>query len=292
MEHVTEEKPQVCPLCKTPSPAFHMRKNNCSLYKCGSCKFWFVYPLPKLDDVYNQDYFTGGHGGFGYVNYDRDKQPMVSTSESYVKLIEKYSLGHGRWLDVGAATGFFLSIVQRFGFEPSGVEMSAYAAGVARDKGFSVITGTSAQVPDEPKYDVVSMIDVIEHVSDPRAEILRVRELLKDGGLFFLDTQDTGSLYARIMGRRWHLIVPPEHVNYFSRKNLSLLLTQCGFDVLELTTIGKRFSLPYIFSMLYKWQKLSLWLSLAQICERGWLAKIYLPINLRDTMSLVARKRS
>lgn len=292
METDIKEKPSMCPLCAAVEPAFFMSKNRCSLYECKNCKFWFVYPMPKLDEVYAQDYFTGAHSGFGYVNYDRDKKPMISTSEHYIKLIEKYSSARGKLLDIGAATGFFLSIAQRFGFEAYGVEISAYAANEAREKGFDVVTGTSADIPNEPKFDVVTMIDVIEHVSDPRAEIMRVHELLKDGGLYFINTQDTGSLYARLMRRRWHLIVPPEHVYYFSRKNIALLLGQCGFEVLEATTIGKRFSLPYIFAMLYTWQGLSLWRFISELCEHGWLSKIYIPINLGDNMSIIARKRS
>lgn len=291
MENEIQKKPLVCALCGASAPALFMRKNTCTLYACSVCKFWFVYPVPAVIDVYTKEYFTGAHGGFGYVDYDRDKKPMVSTSERYLQRIERYMPRHGRLLDVGAATGFFLSIVKRFGFDPYGVEMSDYAAGEARAKGLLVITGTLADVPPAPLFDVITMIDVIEHVADPRAEVLRVHALLKSGGIFAIDTQDTGSLYARILRRQWHLIVPPEHLNYFNRKNLTLLLTQSGFEVLEIKTIGKRFSPPYIFSMLYSWQKLSFWKMLARICERGWLSRLHIPINLGDTMFIIARKK-
>lgn len=291
MENEIQKKPLECPLCGASAPAFFMRKNNCTLYACPACKFWFVYPVPGVADVYTKEYFTGAQSGFGYVDYDRDKKPMVSTNERYLQHIEKYLPGRGRLLDVGAATGFFLSIVKRFGFDPYGVEMSDYAAAAARGKGLPVITGTLTDVPSAPLFDVITMIDVIEHVADPRSEVMRVRGLLKNGGIFAIDTQDTGSLYARILRRRWHLIVPPEHLNYFNRENIALLLTQCGFEVLEITTIGKRFSLPYIFTMLYSWQKLSFWKILARACERGWLSRLQIPINLGDTMFIIARKK-
>ncbi len=292
MENETKNTPLTCPLCSAPAPVFFMRKNNCTLYVCMSCKLWFVYPIPNLSEVYSQDYFTGAHGGFGYADYDRDKKPMISTFERYLQRIEKYALGHGKLLDIGAATGFFLSIAKRFGFEPYGVELSDYAAEEGRKKGLSIITGTLADVPPDPLFDVITILDVIEHVADPRDEILRAHALLKSGGIYAINTQDTGSLYARILKRRWHLIVPPEHLYYFSRANITLLLAQCGFEVLEISTIGKRFSLPYIFTTLYAWQKLSIWRWLAQLSERGWLAKIYLPINLGDNMFVIARKLS
>ena len=255
-----------------------MRKNNCTLYTCIACKFWFVYPVPEVAEVYTQEYFTGALGGFGYVNYDCDKKPMTSTFEQYVRLIKTYMPSPGRLLDIGAATGFFLSIAKRFGFDPYGVEISDYAAEQAREKGLPVITGTLVDVPPAPLFDVVTILDVIEHVMDPRAEIMRVHGLLREGGIFAINTQDTDSLFARIMKRRWHLIVPPEHLYYFDRENIRLLLAQCGFEVLEITTIGKHFSLPYIFATLHAWQKLALWRFLARLCERGWLSRIYFPI--------------
>jgi dolichol-phosphate mannosyltransferase len=290
-ERESQGKPLACALCGAPHPVFFKRKNNCTLYACTACKFWFVYPVPEVSDVYTKDYFVGADSGFGYVDYESDKKPMVSTNEQYVKLITTYVPQRGRLLDVGAATGFFLSIAQRLGFDPHGVEMSDYAAGEARGKGLPVITGTLADVPPAPLFDAITMIDVIEHVTDPRTEVTRVNALLKSGGIFAIDTQNTGSLYARLLRTRWHLIVPPEHLNYFNRENITLLLTQCGFEVLEITTVGKRFSLPYIFNMLHTWQKLWLWQTLARVCERGLLSKIYIPINLRDTMFVVAQKK-
>jgi 2-polyprenyl-3-methyl-5-hydroxy-6-metoxy-1,4-benzoquinol methylase len=290
MENEIQKTLMQCPVCGTGVPVLYMRKNNCTLYACTACKFWFVHPVPSVADVYTQEYFTGAHGGFGYVNYDRDKKPMASTFEQYVQCIEKYAPDHGRLLDIGAATGFFLSIVKHFGFDPYGVEISDYAAAQAREKGFPVITGVLADVPLTPRFSVITILDVIEHVMDPRAEIMRVRELLCEGGIFVINTQDTGSKYARLMGRKWHLIVPPEHLYYFNRKNMRLLLAQCGFEVLEITTIGKRFSLPYIFATLHAWQKIPLWRTLARLCEHGWLSRMYIPINLGDNMLILARK--
>lgn len=291
MENEIQEKPLTCAICGARSPQFFMRKNKCTLYACTACKLWFVYPIPNVALVYTEEYFTGAHQGFGYVDYDRDKEPMTPTFEKYLKRIEAYVPNRGRLLDIGTATGFFLSIAQRLGFDPYGVEMSDYAAEQAREKGLPVITGTLSDISPAPLFDVITILDVIEHVADPRVEIMRVHELLREGGIFAINTQDTGSLYARILRKRWHLITPPEHLYYFNRENLSLLLKQCGFEVLEITTVGKRFSLPYIFSTLYTWQKLSFWRVLARVCNNGWLSRLHIPINLGDTMFIVARKK-
>ena len=85
--------------------------------------------------------------------------------------------------------------------------------------------------------------------------------------------------------------MPPEHLFYFNRKNFRALLEENGFEVLSILTIGKRFTLQYIFKTLYVWQKLSLWKFLSDVCGGARLRRIALPINLRDNMFVIAHKK-
>jgi 2-polyprenyl-3-methyl-5-hydroxy-6-metoxy-1,4-benzoquinol methylase len=210
--------------------------------------------------------------------------------DEYIRRIKTLISLPARLLDVGAATGFFLDIARKHGFQVSGVEISAFAAEEGRKKGIDMITGTLHQIPQERSFEVITMFDLIEHVSDPRAEIALSKKLLTKDGLLVINTPDIGSLYARIMGRKWHLIVPPEHLYYFTRTNMKMLLEEEGFKVLSIGTVGKRFTLAYIFKTLYTWQKLSLWKHLSHWFERGKLANVALPVNLYDNMFVIARK--
>jgi 2-polyprenyl-3-methyl-5-hydroxy-6-metoxy-1,4-benzoquinol methylase len=210
-----------CSICGSESIKFS-DKRGYSLYRCKACSFVFVHPIPDSTHVYGEDYFAGAVAGHGYVNYEGDKEPMVPTFEKYVRSIQALAPAHGRLLDVGAATGFFLEIARRFGFEVYGVEISAFAAEKASEKGIPMITGTLADVPPTPKFNVLTMLDVIEHVSDPKSELSRAHSLLEKDGVLIINTPDIGSMYARLMGKNWHLIVPPEHLFYFNRANMRL----------------------------------------------------------------------
>ena len=278
-----------CMMCRATSRLF-ARKSGYALYACRACGLKFVYPVPDSTGVYGEGYFSGAQNGFGYVDYDADKEPMVPAFKKYIKHIQQYGAGK-RILDVGAATGFFLEIARHSGFDAYGVELSAYAAKRATEKGIPMITGTLSDVPDSPKFDVITMLDVIEHVPNPALEIKKANSLLEKGGLLVINTPDIGSFYARLMGTRWHLIVPPEHLFYFNRKNIRALLEENGFEVLSILTIGKRFTLQYIFKTLYVWQKLSLWKFLSDVCGGARLRRIALPINLRDNMFVIAHKK-
>ncbi len=281
-----------CLLCNSTQVEEFLTKNRCTIYTCTECRLRFVYPIPDTETVYGKDYFTGAEEGFGYVDYDKDKEPMIPAFGEYLIRARKFMPEADRLLDVGAATGFFVRFANEQGFKASGVELSKYAAEEGAAKGLDMTTGTIHELLPEREgmYDVITMLDVIEHVPDPSSDIRAAGSLLVPGGLLMINTPDTGSLYAKVMRKRWHLLTPPEHLVYFNRKNLSTLLTREGFETVWVGTIGKRFTLSYIFRTLYGWQGIRLWHTLARITERGLFARIALPINLGDNLFLIARK--
>ncbi|OGG80038.1 hypothetical protein A3A39_03025 [Candidatus Kaiserbacteria bacterium RIFCSPLOWO2_01_FULL_54_13] len=278
----------VCHVCGEETKRYG-EKNSHFIYRCRSCELLFVFPLPaSTSEIYGKDYFEGAGGGFGYVDYDEDKEPMVPAFKKYLALIQEALSGKGRLLDVGAATGFFVRLARDAGFEATGVELSDHAASLGRSRGLDIKTGTLKDV--HGTFDCVTMLDVIEHVADPRADIDRAHALLSPGGILVINTPDAGSFVARAMGLKWHLVVPPEHLYYFSRSNIRQLLESEGFEVVLNTTIGKAFTLPYVLKTLHKWTKLAIFDRLASLVARSSLARFSIPLNLRDNMFILARK--
>lgn len=269
-------------------------KSGFHLHRCPGCGFLFVHPLPESPlTIYSEDYFAGASGGHGYVEYDRDKQVMIPSFERYLDAIEKAYGKKGKMLDIGAATGFFLDIARKRGWETAGIEPSDHAAGLGRAKGIDVRTGTldTYEAP-EHSFDAVTLWDVIEHVPDPRETLRQVQRLLRPGGIIALNTPDADSLWARTLGMRWHLIVPPEHLHLFGTRSLRRLLTESGFEHLLTSKIGKTFTVQYVFHTLAHWQKLGIWSALAGHFTRNPLGKVGLPINLRDNVFMLGRGRS
>lgn len=251
----------------------------------------FVYPIetaPK--DIYNRDYFEGAAKGFGYTNYDEDKEPMKPVFLKYLELIGA-ALGDkkGKLLDVGAATGYFVGLAQEAGYEAEGVDISEHAARLGRSKGLVVHAGTIDDMSGT--YNCVTMLDLIEHVPDPRSVIKKAATLLSSGGVLIINAPDAGSLVARILGRRWHLISPPEHLHYFNRENMRNLLEDEGFEVVRMTTIGKWFTLKYIFKVLARSTHISLFQKMSSIFSHKPFAQLSFPVNLHDNMFVLARRR-
>ncbi len=282
-----------CIICNSDKISFFIRKNNCDIFCCNNCKLLFVYPM-KTDTatIYSDDYFCGAKKTFGYIDYDSDKEPMVPTFIKYLEIIEKIIPNRGKLLDVGAATGFFINIAKKRDWNATGIELSDFAASSARAKGFDVKTGTLSSGDFLPEsYDVITIFDVIEHFPNPLVEIKTASKILKKGGIIVINTPDTGSIIAKIFGKKWHLIVPPEHLYYFNSINLTTLLEKNGFKVIKKMKVGKHFTLQYIFKMLYMWQKLSFWKKLSNFFSKKIFSNISLPINTRDNIFIIAVKK-
>lgn len=286
-----EEKILPCPVCKTEKATFYCAKNKYRIYMCASCGYGFVSPTPPTtQELYDENYFRNTQGeSFGYVDYDKDKEAMRSVFDDSLLKLEKLTAGR-KLMDIGAATGYFLDIAKKRNWQTYGSEISEFAGAEAQKRGHIMHIGELTNAQNLDTQDVITMWDVLEHVTSPREYVKKALELLNPDGVLFVNTVNISSLWSKFMGKRWHLIVPPEHLNYFSTESLKQLLKQEGFTVLEARTLGKKFSLAYIFKTLHSWQGLMMWRYLASFFDKPIFRTLQIPINLRDNIYVIARK--
>ena len=283
---------KTCPVCDQITSNFFVKKDNFNFFKCGDCGLIFISPVPGDNlKIYSSDYFSGAKKGFGYVDYDIDKRAMSSSLNSYLDKIEKVLPQKGNLLDIGAATGFFIEMAEKRGWKTQGVEFSEYAAQKARDKKLNVKTGTfESSGLKENSFNLVTLWDVVEHLSNPKETLFSVYNILDKGGVIAINTPDSGSFVARALNKGWHLIVPPEHLFLFSQKSLSKLLKGIGFEILFIGKIGKKFTLQYAVQIMANKQKSSVLNLLAKNLQNNFLGKIIIPFSLGDNFFLLARK--
>lgn len=201
----------------------------------------------------------------------------------------QWHAGRPRLLDVGCYSGIFLEIAAEHGWDAWGIEPSRWAAQEARRRGLQVVTGTLADAEFPPEsFDVVTLWDVIEHFTDPKAEIRRINRLLKPHGVVCIHTIDIGSLLPRLLGPRWPWLMEM-HLYYFSRRTLALLLRMTGFQVVRQFAQGRYLALDYLLAQLS-----ALSPRLPRILRRGagrlGIGQWAIPINLGDLCTTLARK--
>lgn len=265
------------------------------LLRCQKCGLIFVElqpELPELKKIYGQNYFKNTNSNsIGYEDYLKDKPNIIKTFEKRFKDIEKLYPEKGKILDLGCAMGFFLEVAENHGWTPYGVEISNYAVNIAKKRfGEKISNGTLDEVSFPNNFfDIITMWDYFEHIPDPFQELSRARQLLKKDGLLILSTPNADSLPHKIFKDRWMGYKDQEHLYYFSKKNVRMLLEQSGFKVLKTERVGKYISLDMFIKRLGLYNKF-----LANILK-SLQSKTDLPnfsfyINPLDIICLYAKK--
>src|SRR5688572_14968651 len=98
--------------------------------------------------------------------YDQGREQRGLQARKIIEAVLQYKKG-GRLLDVGAASGILLEQAAKLGFEGEGVEPSRSLAKSAQEAGLKVHLGTFPHPAVQGQFDVITLVDVIEHVPCP-----------------------------------------------------------------------------------------------------------------------------
>jgi 2-polyprenyl-3-methyl-5-hydroxy-6-metoxy-1,4-benzoquinol methylase len=257
-----------------------------AIVQCLNCGL--IYSNPRWDDAELMDSYEAVEDPL----YLQEREGRVLTFEHHLRPLEKITgeAAGRKLLDVGCYIGVFLEIATRHGWDALGIEPSQWAAEQARKNGLNVIHGTlaSMNLPTE-SFDVVTLWDVIEHLSDPMAEIQRVHRVLKPGGLIVIHTMDIDSPFARVMGGKWPWLMEM-HIYYFSQRTMAAMLEKASFCVIRSGPQGRFQTLGYLgtrFTALFG--KPGRPVDKALNATR--LRRMTVPINLGDLFTVYARKQ-
>lgn len=238
----------VCLLCGESAQACG-EAAGLTLARCRSCGTVSQRDLPSPDEIRGlyreKDYYASWGLEKSYARVEAMKR--LSFRRVFEKLERR--VRPGRLLDVGCATGFLMAEGESRGWEAHGAELNAYAAGVARRRfGARVHAGPLETLAEAPgSFRAVTLVDVIEHVSDPRAVLARARDLLEPGGVLVVVTPDVRSLSARVLGRWWPHY-KREHLFYPTRQGFDRVLAGLGLKTLELRGSLKALTPDYLIS--------------------------------------------
>jgi len=256
-----------------------------TIVQCRQCGLVYTDPRPDGHDII-ETYQTVED-----LLYIEEREGRVLTFEHHLKPLERLTGSpNGRLLlDVGCYTGVFVEIAAGHGWDAWGVEPSRWAVGQAQARGLHVVQGTleTADLP-QATFDVVTMWDVIEHVTDPLRTLQQAYRLLKPGGLVVVHTIDIESPFARLMGARWPWLMEM-HIYYFSRRTLRAMLEKCGFQVLSDRPQGRYLRLGYLMNrvaaLIPPVGRPAEWL-VTKLGLRG----LAVPVNLGDLFTAYARR--
>ena len=227
-----------CPVCQSSENNSHLCEvDGYTIRGCKRCGAEFVSPMPDaemLKAYYDRkQWFEGGERG-GYEDYDR----QTSASVAMIKpLLEAYGTKQGlSILDVGCGYGSHLNIAAELGWKCFGVELSDYARKIAQNRleGRAYIVESAADlIPHE--FDVVLMLDVIEHFPDPYPLFFSLFSIgaITPKTRVIISTPNAGSSEAEKDPKTWVYRHPPSHLVYFHAETLRFFLQKLRFTSID-----------------------------------------------------------
>jgi len=230
-----------CEICYHPTRRV-FEKNEYWIRDCENCHYRHAEFTPAEDHpvrIYHDDYFLGGAEA-GYPDYLAEGKVLSAHGRRYAKLLKKYT-APGTMLDVGAAAGFILKGFTESGWQGIGLEPNDTMASYGRTElGLRIETGNLEQFSTNQQFDLVSMIQVIAHFFDIRKALQNAAEATRPGGFWLIETWNSESWIARLLGPHWHEYSPPSVLHYFSPGSLNRFVSQFGFTEIAKGRPAKR----------------------------------------------------
>jgi len=256
------------------------------LVRCKGCTL--VYVNPRIDDsLLVESYESAVDPTFIAQNPERIRTFSKLLKKSLPPVGYKPAPG-ARLLDVGCAGGAFLVAARDYGFNVTGVEPSHWLAESGRTQyGLDIRQGvlSPGMFPDK-SFDVITLWDVIEHVSQPTELLGSIYRLLKPDGLLLVNYPDFGSWMARMLGKRWPFLLSV-HILYYTRKTMTLQLEKAGFKTVRIKPHFQSLKFGYILKRMGPYVALSR--PLRSIVEAVGLGNLPVTYNMGQTL-VVARK--
>lgn len=222
--------------------------NDAVMHRCRSCSLVFLHPLPTREELaalYPDNYhnFQSARGALARFLFERYHARQAA-------LCMRNLPPDGTFLEVGCGDGAILAKLRERGIgDVQGIEIARAGGEAARRKGLRVFHGTLEEFDTDERFDMVFMSHVIEHVLDPVLAMQRIADLLKPGGVVYLETPNVGSLDARLWGSNWGLVHYPRHLWLFDRTTLRRLVESAGLRVertsFELNSCGWALSIQH-----------------------------------------------
>jgi SAM-dependent methyltransferase len=191
--------------------------------RCRHCDLVYLNPRPSAAEqkrFYSSDYaFAAGSEGQKLEHY----RPVMEYLDQQPP---------GKVLDVGTGNSPFLPAMKERGWQVEGTEVDeSYEKFFAENHQIKVFCGELAEAKyDDGSFDAVTIMGVLEHVSEPMKALKESNRVLKEDGALCLWVFNR-SIEAKLLGRHWLGFDAPRHLYSFSLPVIERMLSEAGFEI-------------------------------------------------------------
>lgn len=226
---------ECCPACGAVEKEQCFIVNGYDIKRCVDCGTLYVERLPtekELAAIYTSDSY--------YALSTESMQRIADENTRRLSLICQMK-PKGNFLDIGCAHGLLLDQAKQRGYDTFGVEPTSKNAEVASAKGHRVFNGwlkDFVSKNDGQLFDVVTCLDVIEHIDHPKPFLELAASLLAVDGLMVVSTPNYSGVIAKALGARDPYMTPPEHITFFTVNGMRRLAQRCGLATHSVKSFG------------------------------------------------------
>jgi len=285
-----------CPICNMATKPWRTIQNEYGKYTitiCNGCHYAFVNPRPTLEliqNIYsttdildNIDPESLLENEKSHPNSTIDSERVISNT---LKLSDKADLS---LLDVGCGHGFMVKTAIEKGLDVTSLEISEPDSRIAeRVSGIKPIITTFENYNQEPRlFDVIILSQILEHAYDVNVWAQKAFGLLNSNGLICIALPNFDNVFRYLLQEKEPYITPPIHLNYFNKRNLSLLLENHGFEIIKTDYVSR---LP-VDTFSKKLPKKIMFLAVPTVKTVNRLLKIIDYMGLGIMLNVYARKK-
>ncbi len=223
-----------CNLCGSKAVGLLSLKDRKGAYLrtviCKNCGLIWSDPRPdhkKIKDYYAKTYRKEYKG----IKRPKKKHLYRNAKESTGRylFIKDFIREGDRLLDIGAGNGVFVYCLRRLGYDAQGIEPDESHSQYAREILHVPVTTTSSEdFNAQAAYDMVTLYHVLEHMTDPFAELRRIRTMLKQEGKLAVEVPN-GEDTQQDPKNRYH----KAHIYTFNPETLIALVEKAGFAIIK-----------------------------------------------------------
>lgn len=232
-----------CMLCGCDEPDVLSVQRSWPVSICSNCGLIYLSSRPvesALEAMYSKEYYDSAEVGYGgYVeNFNKYNSIFTRLFNRRAGDIEPFR-GQSRLLEVGCAHGFLLDHLRKRKWKVKGLEVSSLAAKYAVEElGLDVFCGKLEDaVYHDNSFDVVLLLDVLEHLHRPYETLNEIGRILAPGGVLVVQcpwelTHWEERAEAFLKKLKPCTIAPdavPAHLYFFSPQTLEALMRKGGF---------------------------------------------------------------
>ncbi|TXJ50787.1 class I SAM-dependent methyltransferase [Brachyspira aalborgi] len=236
---------KLCPLCEAEANennivdiVENIWENNKNVYECSNCKLYFIDEpsQSEIEFLYNSNFYARNNNIIYKFIDAKMKYARALNRFNYIKKFIKKT-DNLNVLEIGASDGLLLSIFKKENFNVFGYELNENARKDALKKYDIKMKDDFLKDKniDKNKYNIVIMSHILEHFTNPKYILNSVHNFIGGGvnDILFIEIPYTPN-YKIVSKDDMKIFFETEHTVHFNEKNISLLMKECNFKILDI----------------------------------------------------------